>query len=153
MPKKTAIQPNSPFADDDVLLGTDDLPGLGGDEVTLIPDAEGDDADSEVPTVEDAEAEAEAEVSQALTGFKARASQENQRFEDATDSEYWVALCFQTRDQKEEFLRKMGWLELGDKYLDGMLCAEASRITLEARIPPLPDHHLDRRYIRLSLTH
>ena len=68
-----------------------------------------------------------------------------QRFEDATDTEYWVALCFQTREQKEQFLHLMGWFELGDKFIDGMQAAERAGVVLAARIPPLPRANVDRQ--------
>ena len=73
-----------------------------------------------------------------LSGFKGRAQVENQRFLDATDSEYWFAVCFQTREQKEEFLEKLKLMEIGDKYLDGMEVAKALGIELESRVPDLP---------------
>jgi hypothetical protein len=133
---------------DEITLDSGDEISLAADDIQLQaddPEAEG------AVTPEEAEAMAAAEVNEVLSGFKARARQEDQRFEDATDSEYWVCLCFQTRDQKEEFLRKKGWLDLGDKYLDGMMVAEEEGITLESRIPPLPELTIDRRYTRLAM--
>jgi hypothetical protein len=48
---------------------------------------------------------------------------EAKRRQDVTDSEYWVALCFESREQKEEFLRKLTArgvsTEGEDKYVDG----------------------------------
>src|SRR5688572_4184522 len=67
-----------------------------------------------------AEADSQTEMSELLQGFKARAAREDKRFIDATDSEFWVALCFQTRAQKEEFIAALGLLAQGDKYLDGL---------------------------------
>lgn len=52
-------------------------------------------------------------------GFRDRAKQEQDRFRLATDSEYWVAICFTSREDKEAFLRKHNLDSLGDKYLDG----------------------------------
>lgn len=43
---------------------------------------------------------------------------------DRTDSEYWFCVCFQSREQKEEFLRKAGLFEHGDKYLNGEFVAD-----------------------------
>lgn len=97
-----------------------------------------------------AEEVALAEIEELQAGFKARAQREDQRFEDATDSEFWVALCFQTRAQKDEFLRKAGWLEIGEKYLDGMLVALKLGISLDSRVPPLPHHNIDRRLLALT---
>jgi len=58
-------------------------------------------------------------VSATLAAFKERAKVERQRYIDATDSEFWVALCFQSRAAKEQFLRGHGIADLGDKYIDG----------------------------------
>jgi hypothetical protein len=67
------------------------------------------------------------QVSATLAAFKARAAQEAKRSADATDSEFWVALCFHTRDDKEAFLREFALDVYGDKYLDGYKTAEALR--------------------------
>lgn len=70
------------------------------------------------------------ETSAVLAGFKARAKAEQERFQLATDSEFWFAIAFQSRDQKEAFLDALGWLEFGDKYLDGPQLAEMLGISL-----------------------
>ncbi len=98
------------------------------------------------------EVEAEEEVSEVLQGFKQRAEREDQRFWDAVDSEYWVCLCFQTRDQKEEFLKKLGLFEMGDKYIDGIKAAKKMGVTLESRVPPMPQARpFDREYVDLAM--
>jgi hypothetical protein len=51
------------------------------------------------------------------------------------DHEYWVCLCFQSRDQKEEFLAKAGWADLGEKYVDGLALAE--RLGVDVKPVPL----------------
>ncbi len=51
--------------------------------------------------------------------FKARNKREQERFTEATDSEFWIALCFRSRDSKEAFLSRCELLDVGDKYLDG----------------------------------
>lgn len=115
---------------------------LAGAGITL---AGVDDDPEPMPGPEEAEAEALAEVSEILTGFRGRAKREDQRFVDATDSEYWVAVCFQTREQKDEFLQKARLADLGDKYLDGMAVARILGIRLDSRIPTMPQLRLDRR--------
>lgn len=91
------------------------------------------------------------EMSEVLQGFKDRAQQEQKRFVQATDSEFWFALCFQTREQKEEFLRKwLGSLDLGDKYLDGMQVAAKLGIKLESEVPPMPKLHNDPKLAALA---
>lgn len=96
------------------------------------------------------EEDAQIELSEVLAGFKDRARIEQQRFTDATDSEYWVCFCFQTREQKEEFLQKLNLLDLGDKYLDGMEAARQMGVELTSRVPEMPRHRpFDRDLIRL----
>ena len=99
---------------------------------------------------EDVEQIAAEDASEMLTAFRTAARREDQRFLDATDSEYWVAVCFQTREQKEEFLRKAGIDHLGDKYVDGMKVAQKLGITLESRVPTLPNLRIDRRLNELT---
>lgn len=99
---------------------------------------------------EDVEAVALEEASEVLTAFRSAASREDQRFLDATDSEYWVAVCFQTREQKEEFLRKALIAHLGDKYLDGMKVAQVMGIELTSRVPAMPNLRIDRRLVELA---
>ena len=60
-----------------------------------------------------------AELSALEQGYRERAKMEDARFVDATDSEYWFAVCFKTRAEKDTFLKQFGLLRLGDKYLDG----------------------------------
>ena len=84
-------------------------------------------------------------------GFKKRAKEEAKRFQDATDSEYWFAVVFETRAQKEAFLRAMKWIKEGDKYLDGIRLAEKQGIDLpEADVPYVPAKP-DRKLDDLSL--
>lgn len=73
------------------------------------------------------------------SAFRKRAKGEQKRFDAATDSEYWVAICFQTREQKEEWLRKTGLAELGDKYLDGHEVADAMGVELAEPDPSWPE--------------
>lgn len=76
------------------------------------------------------------EVSAVLAAFKQRAKNEQERFMLATDSEYWVGLCFQTRAQKEAFLAGANLLQHGDKYIDGELLAKRMGIALpDADVP------------------
>lgn len=55
----------------------------------------------------------------------------NKRREDLYDTEYWVAVCFSSREQVQEFLRK---LEFDDdaKYISGPELVEAIGEKLEA---------------------
>lgn len=42
---------------------------------------------------------------------------------EPTNSEYWFAIAFPLRDDKDSFLAEYGLRKLGDKYLDGMAVA------------------------------
>lgn len=90
-----------------------------------------------------------AEMSEILKKFKARAKEERALFYENVDSEYWVAIGFQSREQKEAFLRLAGWLALGDKYLDGLEVAEAMGIDIAAMTPPIRRVNIDRKWMPL----
>lgn len=63
-------------------------------------------------------------------GFRERMANEAKRRELATDSEFWLTVVFQDRDQKDEFIRKAKWTALGDKYLDGERLADVMGVKL-----------------------
>lgn len=77
------------------------------------------------------ETDSSADLSALDAGFRARMKDEGRRFELATDTEYWACLCFQSRDQKEEFLTKLNLLQIGDKYLDGQEVAKQLGVDLK----------------------
>lgn len=90
------------------------------------------------------------ETSAVLAAFKQRAKSEQERFLLATDSEYWVGVCFQTREQKEHFLREAKLLQAGDKYIDGALVAKRLGITLPpAQVPYNISAKVDAKYAAL----
>lgn len=59
-------------------------------------------------------------------GMADRAKKERERFVQATDSEFWFAVCFKSRADKEAFLSSIRVHKhvLGDKYLDGYKLAK-----------------------------
>ncbi|WP_278976737.1 hypothetical protein [Oligella urethralis] len=84
-------------------------------------------------------------------GFRERAKIENSRFEDVTDSEYWFAMCFKTRDQKERFLRAMAWIEYGDKYLNGIEIANQMGIDIGDSEVEATAPKIDKDFAKLAL--
>jgi len=54
--------------------------------------------EDELIPAEELEARSLAETSAILDVFTERAKNENARLLDATDSEHWIAVCFQTRE-------------------------------------------------------
>lgn len=114
------------------------LDGLAGLEALDAPDAPNPDdpigeLDYDSLTNEQV---ATKETSAVLQAFIARSKAEQARFLLATDSEYWVGVCFQTREQKEHFLKEAKLLQAGDKYIDGALVAKRLGITLPAAAVP-----------------
>ena len=74
---------------------------------------------------------ADVDYSGDLAAYRQRAKTEADRFRAATDSEYWVAVCFKTREDKERFLAGAGLLDYGDKYLDGYIAAKKLGIPMD----------------------
>lgn len=96
------------------------------------------------------EAESAEEISEALKAFRDAAAAADRRFMDNTDSEYWFCVGFQNRAQKEEFLKKLGLFDHGDKYLDGVYVAQKLGITLETPTPQMPRFGHDVKLARLA---
>lgn len=78
----------------------------------------------------DPEADSAAELSAAKAAFIERAKREAKRMEKATDSEYWFCVCFQTREEVKEFLRKASWGPSDAKYIDGHIVADKMGIQI-----------------------
>lgn len=79
----------------------------------------------------------EAPAGPVLQAIREREKAQRDDYVAATDSEFWIAVCFETREQKEEFLRRLALLDLGDKYLDGLEVAKRLGIPLESKRPKL----------------
>lgn len=95
------------------------------------------------------EVDSRADLDAVQKGFRDRIKNENNRFKLSTDSEYWFAACFQTREQKEAFLKALDLLEHGDKYIDGRLLAEKLGIELPAAdVPYRVEGKIDKDYVQ-----
>lgn len=64
--------------------------------------------------------------------YRARNAGGHDRKRRATDSEFWIGVCFESREQKEQFLAAVGLRPKlnGDKYVDGRIMAAKLGITL-----------------------
>ena len=61
-----------------------------------------------------------AELTALQKAYRDRAGREATRFRDATDSEFWFAVVFDTADDKEAFLEAARIpIRMGDKYIRG----------------------------------
>jgi hypothetical protein len=146
-----------------------ELPGLGGQMPLMraLPDLDDmlpDDPFGEAPEIENPLAGVDQtqptehlgkdELEALQVAFEKRRDSKAQAVTEwmnsALDSEYWVAFCFQTRDQKEQFLRLAGLIGLGDKYIDGRKAAKLLGFAVdptESRQRPLK---VDKRYAILA---
>lgn len=79
----------------------------------------------------DIEADGEAEANAILEAIKREKQLRRDQYRLLVDTEYFFVVCFQSREQKEEYLRLKGWLDLGDKYLNGLAIAEREGLPLE----------------------
>lgn len=93
---------------------------------------------------------AEKAIEELPNAFAERAKEEQRRFVQATDSEYWFCVCFTTREEKEEFLRKAGLFEHGDKYLDGRVVAEALGVKLSSESARFSEAKISSRMRKLA---
>lgn len=75
----------------------------------------------------DLAADAAAELSAMEQAYRDRNRAEADRFRHATDSEFWFAVCFPSREEKEAFLVEFKVGQLGDKYIDGQALARLLR--------------------------
>jgi hypothetical protein len=99
--------------------------GGGGRKKAGFMQQAGDDPLADVPVTGNVETDAAAELDALAKGFRERRDQEEKRFRDATDSEYWFAVCFRSRADKDAFLAAVGAVQrLGDKYIDGYALAK-----------------------------
>lgn len=121
----------------DLNFDNEALSFAGGDEIRFedlpaVPDPLAD-----VEYENRVEPDAKRELSALEQAFKARKLAEAQRFALNTDSEYWVAFCFPSREAKEKFLELVGLLADGDKYLDGMKAARKLGFDIQTPETPL----------------
>ena len=134
--------------DDYTVAGFDPDNALGWDEDTPVDG----DLDDAVPRVLDdlpdmgVDQRLTAEVDAIAAGFRERRAREAERFELATNSDYWFCVCFATEAQRSAFLESTGWNVLGFRFLDGRDLAQRLGVDLPTD-PVWPnattDHSLD----------
>jgi hypothetical protein len=84
--------------------------------------------------LQDLEDQSFEEMSEIEAAFKARAKDEQSRFDDAVDVGYYRVIVCQNTAMMSELLRKMG-LDETDLFIDGMEIAKKLGITLETAVP------------------
>jgi hypothetical protein len=93
----------------------------------------------------------EADSKQELNAFqelaKASLAKETKSMADMFDTEHWVCLSFQSREQKDEFLAKSGLIAAGDKYLDGHKVAKIMDIQLTPAPKIIKENKPNKRWL------
>lgn len=94
-----------------------------------------DDPTAGVEATDDLQADLDNGMSAALREIIERKRATQERFRTATDPEFFFCVVFQSRDQKDEFLRLIQWDDMGDKYLSGLEVAR--RLEIPISITPI----------------
>lgn len=156
-PQKKGAQ--APAADQFALPGLPDLPDLGSMELPEVPNLEdilnppvsiiqgsveyGESAEQNGELVDEV-------VNEQFAAIHAGRKQQADAIDLANDTEYWFAMYFQSREQKEAFLQAMNWFEHGDKYIDGQFAAKRMGIELPPRPAPYKAGRLDKKLTELT---
>jgi hypothetical protein len=75
---------------------------------------------ADVELTGDLQEDADATMSEVLRAIIERKKATQERFRVATDPEFFLVVCFQSREQKEDFLSQAKWDDLGHKYINGL---------------------------------
>lgn len=84
---------------------------------------------------------ATAEMSEIVKQIKADKQAQYERFRIARDPEYYLVLCFQSHDQRDEFAQKAGWATDGGRFVNGLDVARK----LGVDVKPIPLEPLPQR--------
>lgn len=75
-------------------------------------------SNKDTPTLQEHENEVKQELTKLQKEFRERNEQEQKRFKDVCDSNYYFTVCFQNREQLNEFCDMVG-LDSEELYFDG----------------------------------
>lgn len=155
LPKKA----QAPMVEQFALPSALDIPDISSIELPEIPNIEdilnppvsiiqgrieyGDSAEQNCELVDEV-------VNEQFAAIHAGRKQQAQAIELANDTEYWFAMYFQSREQKEVFLQAMNWFSHGDKYIDGQFAAKIMGIELPPRPAPYKAGRLDKKLMELT---
>ena len=89
-----------------------------------------DDPLKDLPDTGSVQENAKQELKAIKSAFKRQVDHEKRNISHRFDTEYWFAVCFQDRDQKNAFLAALDLLKSGDKYIDGRVLAHRLGIAL-----------------------
>lgn len=92
----------------------------------------------DLPDGGDIEENVDAELAVTLDTLLTNKKGKNEAYRIANDDEFWLAICFQSEEQKFQFLELSGWIALGDKYIDGLKVAQRLNLAVEPIAMPKP---------------
>ena len=99
---------------------------------------------------DDIEESPQVELTAVQKGFRERAAQEADRFQDATDSGYYFCGVFANRAQLDAFLDYIGMKGKGDLFIDGReMCAALGIQLPPAEIRPASRAKIDKDFANL----
>lgn len=147
--KRPAAEDDGLKFDRDEGLSFDQADGLDfdGSAESILPD----DRSHRVDYPGTVEGDTAADIGHLSAELRAAAKRAEERFEAATDNEFWFTVYFETRAQKDAFLQAVKWLKLGDKYLDGAALAEKLGVRLPDASVPYVKEKPDRKLDELAL--
>jgi hypothetical protein len=93
---------------------------------------EGDSPILDMPDMDDPEANVDAEVSEVLQQIAAAKKERRDAYRVMTDPNFYLVVCFQSTDQRDEFVRQAKWQAVG-AFVDGLDVAR--RLGLD--VPPI----------------
>lgn len=82
----------------------------------------------------DLEANADMIMSRVAEVFIEDEGRKLDEYRTMVNQDFYLVVCFQSEDQKLDFLDKAGWADLGNLYIDGIQVAK--RLSLD--VPPVP---------------
>lgn len=109
-------------------------------ESMFTPDGDG---EIEYPDGLDPQGMVEHELSEALLRIKAEKAARREQYRVITDPNFFLVVCFQSAVQRDEFMEKAGWTDLGFPYVDGLRLARQMGVDVQ----PI---HLPRKQVRAA---
>lgn len=104
-------------------------------ESMFTPDGD-DQLDYPYPPGANAEGNVEYELSEALQRIKAEKAARREQYRVLTDPNFYLVVCFQSAVQRDEFMEKAGWTDLGFPYVDGLRLAR--QLGVDVQPVPMP---------------
>jgi hypothetical protein len=73
----------------------------------------------------------EQDAQQVKSAFLQGITEKQKQMAQDSDTEFFVCIAFQNREQKEDFLKKKGWIKYGDKYYAGVDIAKHENVEIK----------------------